>query len=168
MRRAWAYALVVLAGCGYAPLVTAAPFGAQRIAVLPFLEDEAVGIAPDLLQELSTLLAQGGTTLTVDRQHADAVLTGTVTESRAAPAPGFASVVSSYELSIVVKAKLVRADDTLFTTTVTATDDYLTSRDGTTSAPLLTEANRREAVRRLARTLARQLYDQLAMAGRGA
>jgi hypothetical protein len=165
--RAVASVLLVfgVSACGYRPLVSATPFGAERLAVLPFLEDEAVGIAPDLVQELSALFAEGGTRLTSDRQGADAVLTGKVKRSAASPTPNLSRVISSYELTVEIDARLVRGEKTVFATTLSATDDYLADPSDTRSSPLATEANRREAVRRLARVLARRLYDRLAMAG---
>ncbi len=158
-------AAVALSACGYQPLVTAAPFAAQRLVVLPFLEDDAVGLAPDLAQELSTLLARGGATLTVDRDAADAVVTGMITRVRAEATPGLTSLVSAYELTVEVSMRLVQKDATLFATTLSATDDYRASAADEPQSPLYTEANRREAVRRLAARLARQLYDRLSMAG---
>src|SRR5687768_7898377 len=65
-------------GCGYGLMHGAAPFGAQRVAVVPFAEQQPIGMAPEMAGHLARLLAAGGVTLVLDQGEADAVLTGRI------------------------------------------------------------------------------------------
>jgi hypothetical protein len=161
-----AFAGAALPGCGYKLVRPCAPFGASPVAVVPFLEDEPVGIAPDLAQALAELLAASGATLTNDRHAADAVLTGRVLTITTAPVANPSATIQMYRVTVTLLATLTRGKTELWRSQLTVSDDFLPA----TPAPLApttelaTEANRREALRRLARAAAQSLADQLRLA----
>lgn len=168
MTRALAFVVAANAvSCAYRVVGSDAPFGASRIAVLTFSELAPIGVAPDLSQELSLLLAHGGARLVADRSAADAVLTGRVIAARTAPVPiaDPRGAISAYQISLNVEARLESArGEALWSTVVSLDEDFLPD-DGqgapTTARTLGTEAQRRSALDRLARRAALEIYDRL-------
>ena len=133
------------------------PFGLHRIALVPFVEDVPVGIAGDLAADLAQEIGAHGVALSLDPAAADAVLTGRVLSAHTAPPP--AASVPSYRVTLVVLATLHKSKEQIWSTQISIADDFLPG--SVPDEPLSTEANRREALRRLSREAARTLVAQL-------
>jgi hypothetical protein len=155
-------------GCGYSVVQNRQPFGLTTIAVVPFAEDEAVGIAADLAQELSQQLAAGGTGLALSESGADGVLSGTVLAARTgnSPVSRIGQMAPSSSLVVMLDVVLRSHGREVWRRTVNVADDYLPG-GGYNTALLATETNRREALRRIAGEAARQIYKELLYAGLG-
>lgn len=154
-------------GCGYAIVQTGPVFGAQEIAVVPFVEDEPVGIAGDLATALAERLAAAGITLTPSRDRAGAVLSGRIVAvgTSTAPISDPTLPITIYRVNLVVLATLTRGKQELWHTQVVLNDDFLPNLNNTEpAADLGTEANRRESLLRIIRSLAQSLTDQLRIA----
>lgn len=154
------------ASCGYSVVQTHAPFGAHRIAVVPFAEAEAYGIAADLARELANELAAGGVDLVGSEDAADAVLTGEITTVRIDPA--VTAGISNYRLTLVATMQLKCKQGTTWGTQVAVQEDYLPPMRTGRAFTLATEANRREGLGRAALAAARELRAQLVAAGAAA
>ena len=101
--------LLISGGCGYTAVLTAAPFGAHRIAVAGFSEEMPLGLSADLTRELRERLAAGGVTLTNDMASATGVLTGTIVTARTVPSPtssGLGGRVTAYSIAVQIRATL--------------------------------------------------------------
>lgn len=153
-----------LADCGYTLVRSASLFGASRVVVEPFTEEVPLGISADVTQALAAGLAAGGLRLTQDREAADAFIRGVVVRSRTATSPtsgGLGSRVTAYRLNVSVRASLVSpAGKILWTGTTALFEDFLPGAGGE-GQTLITEANRRRALRRLAVKAAEELRAQL-------
>ena len=162
--RAFAWlAAVCLSGCSYHLIRSEAPFGAAKIAVMPFLETNTVGLAPELAQHLTRLLAAGGVGLAWDADDAQAVLDGTIHVNTGANATSLS--VSTYQLNATVQAALTDRDGTvLWSTTLGVKEDFLPASTSTAPQPMATETNRRMALHRLAERAAAQLHETLLVA----
>lgn len=163
-------------GCGYSVVGSRTIFGAHTIVVMPFVETQPLGLAPTLLQELSTLMATGGVALSTQRNQADAVLTGEIKNLSTAPevAPSAAanggSAVISYRLNAVIEAKLFVRGRQVWSTSLPVNDSFLPAPASNNAQVVLaqsltTEAYRREALVRIAQSAAFQLHEQMAVAG---
>ena len=156
-------AAAYLSGCHYHLIRSEAPFGAAKIAVVPFLETNTVGLAPALAQHLTRLLAAGGVALAWDTDDAQAVLDGTLHVSTGANATSLS--VSTYQLNATVHATLTDKDGTvLWSTTLGVKEDFLPASASTAPQPMATETNRRMALHRLAERAAAQLHETLLVA----
>lgn len=159
---------IALGSCGYRFVRSDKPFGVHYIAVVPFAEPEPVGIAPDLTHELARLLAAGGMVVIPNRSGAQAILSGEVLGFSASQSPikSPGENIPAYRVSISLKAHLVNVHGkTLWTTRVSAGEDYLAQGGRTPETVLVTEANRRRAIKRLAETTARRIHEELILAG---
>lgn len=165
-------AVLALVGhaCGYTVVQAGPPFGAERVAVVPFVEDEALGVAADLATELAQRLAGSGVALTTDRAGADAVLSGRIEPLGvgAAPVSSPSVPMTLFHLTLVANVTLTRGKAELWRARVVASDDYQALDPGSyaqlSGADLGSESRRREALRRASRSLARAIAEQLALA----
>ncbi len=142
------------------------PFGAKSIAVVPFDEMEPVGVGSEVAHELSLLLGSSGVRLSASTSSVDGVLRGIVLDSRttASPVSEPGQPIRSYQISLLVRATLESPEGKPYwSAEVPVRDDFVPADVGSTAAtaPLSTEANRREALKRVAREAARALYDEL-------
>ena len=137
--------------------------GARVVYLEPFDESEPVGLAPDVDTTLAQLLAAQGVSLTPDRNHAAAVLSGEVIAAKTSGSPISAGSVGTFRSRISVRAKLTAASGTiLWETTVHDSEDFLAaSRDQGDLEALITEGSRRRAGVRLARQVAQALQAHL-------
>jgi outer membrane lipopolysaccharide assembly protein LptE/RlpB len=158
---------LLIASCGYTVVRGDAPFGAHRIAVIPFQEDEPIGLSTELSRELAVLLAADGVHVTANAESADGVLTGVVLAAASSISPVAASGrIPAYRLRVVVRARLIDGERELWTASVNANDSFLPSESPASveTQTLETEANRRRALGRLAVSIARDLHQQLVIA----
>jgi len=178
-----AITIVVLAdltACGYQVLRGDRPFGASRVALVPFAEDVPVGLSPELASALAQQLAAEGMSIILDEQAADAVLSGRVVTSRTvqSPSSGVGARVPAYDIRVKIVAWLNdKAGKELWRTEVELGEAFLPSIrpsgevdvNGTLkpndNVLLETEANRRRALLRLADVAARTITERLAIAG---
>jgi hypothetical protein len=155
------------AACGYTVVRSRAPFGAGRIALLPFQEEAPVGLSADLSAALSQRLAAGGVQLSHDPNTADAVLGGTILSERtfASPVRDPAASIPAYTIMVRIRAHLLRRGETLWSAELEASETFLPSSSDTPKQTQLleTEANRRRALHRLAEQMARAIHEQLTL-----
>jgi outer membrane lipopolysaccharide assembly protein LptE/RlpB len=155
-----------LAACAYNVVSGSAPFGARRIAVVPFVEDEPIGLSADLAAALAERLANDGVQVVSDRELADGVLTGRVVSAstQRSPAVGSQTAVPAYDVTTRVEAVLNRGDRVVWRAALSLREDFLASQTGTDTQILATEANRRRALHRIVEQLARELHQRLVLA----
>lgn len=160
--------LVVLgsAACAYSVVSSGAPFGVHRIAVVPFVEDEPVGLSADLGVALAERLAAGGVRIVPNRETADGVLTGRIisASTQRSPTVGAQTAVPAYGVTTRVEAVLSRGDAVVWRTQLVVREDFLASQTGGDTETLETEANRRRALHRIVEELARELHERLVVA----
>ena len=153
---------VFLNACGYQTVYGKKPFGLSTLALVPFAEEEAIGIAPDIAQELSVRLAAGGMQLVASQDAADGVLTGVVVLARTEASPIAGANTPSYGLAVLIRAQLANQKGVLWKKDLWVRDDYLPNRDRTNIAyTLATETNRRQALSRIAIKAAEELHREL-------
>jgi len=161
-------ALVGLLSCGYQPLASGHPFGVSVVTLVPFGEETAVGLSPDLASALGRELAARGVALTSNRADADAVLAGRVVSSQTAlsPVAGVGAPIPAYDLRLQIVAWLHdRQGRELWRTTIDLEDRFLPSPNAGPARLLETEANRRRTLLRIAERAARMVVDRMGMAG---
>jgi hypothetical protein len=150
-------------GCGYHVVSGAAPFGAHTLAVVPFAEQQPLGLAPEMAAHLGRLLAAGGVHLALDEAEADAVLTGTIVATHA-PSTTL-KTVQIYTVGTLVHAELRDAHGArLWAGDVTLREDFLPTDPIQDIQPLVSETNRRTALRRLAERAAVAVHEALVVA----
>jgi len=168
--------LLLAAGCGYRVVRGDNPFGAEKIAVIPFAEEEPIGISGVVARELAALLARDGVHIVMSPEHADAVLSGTVLSEQTSKSPVAATgtTVPAYRIAVTVEAHLKRHNEKLWSGQANSRDSFLPARapqsnDWDTqhaqTHTLQTDANRRQALERLAVDLAHTLHQQLVIDG---
>ena len=154
--------LLLIGGCGYYLVHLDAPFGVKTICVVPFVEEEPLGLSPALTAKLSTLLAAEGLVLTTDRSAADGVLTGRIVEAGTAGSATNTKQIQIYRFIAKIEAQLVDQDGTkLWQKTINLEESFLPNREKGPSSALATDANRIMSLRRLAAEAARQLHTAL-------
>ncbi len=152
------------AGCGYQMIQADAPFGVRTLQLVPFVEEEPVGLAADLGAALAAALARGGVQLTGDRRTSDGQLTGTIVSENTYKA-SLEATVPAYEVQLVVHVELRRAGAVVWTTDVSASEAFLpATTDDADTQTLGTEVNRRKALARLAVRLADIIHERLVIA----
>jgi len=155
-------AFASLAGCGYTSLHHGTPYGVRRLALVPFGEQQPLGMSPDLAHALALELAACGVELVPSRSDADGVLSGEVTNIMTLPST-VGSGVAAYGVRALVGATLNVGGRVVWTTAQWVADDYQPGSGGLEYS-LATEANRREAVRRMAVAAAQQIRTALVLA----
>lgn len=164
----WRLAAVLLGAlqlqCGYRMLRSDAPFGASRIAVMPFVEQQPIGLTAELSHNLLQRLAQGGVDVVTDSRRAQAILTGTLSLYTV---PGATlQAVQLYNVDAVVHAELIDTQgQILWQQDVTVRESFLPPDPGQAPQPLTIESRRRVALARLAERAAHALHDALVVAG---
>lgn len=159
--RTSAVAALVLS-CGYTS-IRGPVFGAERVAVLPFAENQPIGVGADLAEQLGKLLAADGVRLSSSETRADAILRGTVVRTYARASPtARGGAIAAFSLHLSVRAELLgKNGEILWADTVSEESNFLSSPDTAVDGTLQTEANRRRALYRLAGELAAQLHSNL-------
>lgn len=151
--------------CGYSFLSTAAPFGRSTITVVPFREQQPLGISQSLAHHLALRLAQGGVSVQSSPSTPAATLSGKVVTARVSPSPASAVDVSVPSYRVQVQLQVVLSDDqgaTLWKRDYNLQDTFLAAKTGSTpDSILVTEAYRRRALERLAEESADQIYQDL-------
>jgi outer membrane lipopolysaccharide assembly protein LptE/RlpB len=137
--------------------------GAQRIALQPFAEAGPVGIAGELDAALARALAADGLNVLADARRADAVLTGTLSQSTT-PATTLRAV-QAYALVLRVQAELRTATGVVWRDSIALQEDFLPPDPDGDAEPLVTERRRRVALLRLAEQAAQRLVDDLRLDG---
>lgn len=152
---------VVLLGCGYhltggpAPL----PEGIRAVRV-PLFKNRTADIAVEttfteaMRVQLERAQVLGGAS-------SDAVLEGEVVALSTSQTPAANNALASYRLSGLLRLRLSRKGQVVSAADVSGFEDYLT---GAADDPLLSEANREEALHRLAVALAQEGYARIASA----
>jgi hypothetical protein len=152
---------LLAAGCGYRPLVGSAPFGRQRLSVLPFAEAEPNGMSAPMAVALSRRLAADGTQV-VSHGDTDGVLTGTLHVGNAPSAA--LRTVQIYAVVAQVHAELRdRNDVLLWQRDLQLKEEFLPTDPALDVQPLVSEARRRTALARLAEQAAGAVHDALAL-----
>lgn len=162
---------LLLTSCGYRFVGGQPPFGASRVAVTVFEETEPVGIASELTQALARFIAGTGASLTSDTTTADAVLSGEVVSAATYVSPFGAALdanngISGFRVDLRVRAVLRAPGGQIFwdSQVVQVSEDFVPALSTGDNAPLVTEANRRRALRRAVETAARRLHESLTLA----
>ena len=159
--------LTLLAGaCGYRPVSLAHPFGAQSVAVMPFVEHPPVGISDVLAARLGAALRAGGARVATATVDADAVLEG---ELRVTSRPGTTlQAVQVYHVDGVIDARWRGRDGAVcWSGQVSASESFLPQGTPGLRQPAATETQRRMALQRLAEALALRLEHALVAAQHG-
>lgn len=151
--------LLGIIGCGYQVVRGDQLFGRTRLAVLPFYETSAMGMAPDMMLHLSRMLAASGMQVTPDRAQAGGVVDGTLSFSTV-PSASRAGI-TTYQVVANVHAELQDPLGAVLWTHDTQLREEFMPVSGQDIQPLLTETNRRTAVRRLAEKAAALVHEAL-------
>jgi outer membrane lipopolysaccharide assembly protein LptE/RlpB len=157
--------VTAVTGCGYTFLSTAAPFGRSTITVIPFREQEPVGISQSLAHHLALRLAQGGVSVQSSPSTSAATLSGKVISARVSPSPASAVDVSVPSYRVQVQLQVVLSDNQgtiLWKRDYNLKDTFLAAKTASTpDSILVTEAYRRRTIERLAAESADQIYQDL-------
>lgn len=152
--------LCLLSACGYRVLSAAKPFGAQRVAIVPFMETQPIGISPDMAAHLNRLLAASGMEITGNLAEADAQLTGRIHIFNAPS--NSVNAVQIYTAGINLHAELKdRWGTRLWSGDFSLKEDFLPTDPTMDVQPLISETNRRTALRRLAEAAAQKIQSAL-------
>lgn len=158
-------ACAIMCACAYQPLHTGELFGGKRVAVLPPRENQPLGIAGILVDDLRRRLAAHGMELTNDVGTADAVLTGEVTSASTAPLPAAnGASVASFSTGVAYNAVLADRNGTpLWSGSFRGDDSFIldATQSDNSSQILATEGNRRVALVRVAESIAKQVESSL-------
>ena len=153
---------IVTSGCGYRVVSGERLFGAKQIAVQPFYEVQAVGMASEMSMHLTRLLAASGSQIVWSKTQAEAVLDGRITFNTTPSATR--AGVQAYQVGALVHAELLDTQGTcLWAHDAAIKEDFLPV-GGQDVQPLATEANRRAAIRRLAERSATLVHEALIVA----
>lgn len=154
-RRALLLGCVALAACGYRFAVPGAalPKGVGSVHV-PVFENRTPepNVEALVTEAVRERYARAGV---LGESGSEATLVGVVLAVSGSPIPTFASV---YNVSATVQVTLKRGGEVLGQATVSQAEDFSSGAD-----PVVTEASRSAALRRLADTLAREAVDALAV-----
>lgn len=167
MRVAALWLLLLQIGCGYTVIRGDHPFGAGSIAVVPFAESEPVGLAIDLTDAITTLLAADGVRIIGDESTADGIFTGRIIAATTTRSPtvGSNAPVPAYTVGTLIRASLTGANGKLlWTTSLRVTEDFIASTGTADTATSETESRRRRALRRIAEKAAREIHQRLVIA----
>lgn len=160
MRRAAAFALgLALWGCGYRFSAQGTLPGGERAVFVPIFVNSTAepGLEASFTQALRQQLSQRGLEGGPD---AKARVEGEVASLGASPTVlTTEGRLASYRLTATARLRLSKADKPVTQVEVTGTEDYLPGAD-----VLLTEANRRAALQRLAEAMMREGYELLSVA----
>lgn len=157
----WAL-LLLLVGCGYRftggtpPL----PDGIRSVRAPIFRNRTADASIQTTFTE--AMRAQLDRAQVLGGDGAEAVLDGEVVSLVSAPIFSPQGQLVSYRLTGVLRLRLLRDGKVISAADVSGFEDYLT---GASDDVLLSEANRREAISRLASTLAQDGYQRIASGG---
>ena len=160
--------LATAAACGYQLLHGNRPFGLSRIAVPPFSEEVPLGLSPDLTQAVAERIGGSGIMLVSDPSAAEATLDGRVLASSTvlSPTSGVGARIPAYAIGVQIEVRLVTsAGRELWRTQISVDESFLPASTPSDTALLETEANRRRALLRLAHEAAREIHEQLSLAG---
>ncbi|MEZ4270126.1 MAG: LPS assembly lipoprotein LptE [Myxococcota bacterium] len=149
------------------------PFGVKHLHIAGFQEDTPLGMAADLRRHLAQRLAQEGLILTPNRNEAQGILSGQLSHvvTRTDPTrSGVDARIPSYEISMDVTAQLTDPQGaTLWRFKQHFREDFLPGQsddpDDLSNLALITEDNRRQALRRLSQAAAREIYQHLIFIG---
>jgi len=153
-------------GCGYHFIDASAPYGVATMVVVPFQENEPVGLSQSLARELAILLAQRGVSIRTSSTERSGRLQGVITSSHVSPAPTSSvdTSVPSYRLRITVKAHLTGPDgDSLWKKSYTLNDTFLSASGYSPETALVTESQRRKAMFRLGQEFSKRIVEDLAL-----
>lgn len=158
----------LLESCGYVLVRGNNLFGANTIAVIPFAEEEPVGLTTDLSHALTRLLSQHGMHVTHNQEHAQAILTGAIVSSSTRTSPvSIGARVPAYNIRITIHAWLASPKGTKsWETRLTLEEGFLAAGSDTLpdARTLRTESNRTRALLRVSERAARMIHEQLMLA----
>lgn len=151
--------------CGYNSISGNNLFGAKRMLIIPFAENQPTGMGARVNQHLTYFLTASGMEITQNQDDADVILTGIISTSAGSNATRIG--VQTYILGAGVHATLKRVRDgsILWEQGADAREEFLPIGGGIDTQPLLIETNRRVAIVRVAENLAKQLHAALLFAG---
>ena len=159
--------LLLLTGCGYRLLSSPTPFNASSVTIIPFHENEPVGLSPILANYLSLQLAQSGVALSNSSNDTGATLTGYIKSAGivATPTSALESAIPSFQINLKLTVKLEDAKGrTLWNKAYTLTDSFLQDLKREPESVLVTESNRRVALNRLAQLASEKICSDLMIA----
>jgi hypothetical protein len=149
----------LLLGCGYhfTGGAAALPDGIRAVRVPVFKNRTAdVSVETTFTEAMRVQLERAQV---LGGPASDAVLEGEVVALSTSQTPAANNALASYRLSGLVRLRLTRNGQVVSAADVSGFEDYLT---GASDDPLLSEANREEALHRLATSLAREGYERIA------
>ena len=145
--------------CGYHLVGYDSPLGIKTISVVPFVEEEPLGLSADLTAALCERLASEGLILTTNRAEADGVVVGRVYDARSASSASNTRQIQVFQLIAKVEAQLKdKRGQKVWSKTITLEESFLPYKQGGANGALGTDANRRLALRRFAKEAARRLH----------
>ena len=153
-------------GCGYHILQAPAPFRQTHLCVHPYGENMPFGLAGELTHHVDRLLAMQGITLSRACHAEDALLSGLVVAATTGISPnGIGIRISAYQLSASILS-ILRAPngDVLWQFQTDARENFLPPQNQVVFDALAIEANRRNALVRLAQNAAHTIVAQLIVA----
>lgn len=161
-------ALIASVACGYrfTPQGGALPGDVRSVYVPMFVnrtpEPSVEAMFTDALRETLARRGREGGELSDARAEGEITQvvgsSGIVTLRSDGGSPSFQAEVTTFRVTVHARVRLRRGDETLADIRVSGTEDYL----NVAGSILETEANRRNALRRLANTLMEQAYARLA------
>ncbi len=156
--------LFLLTACGYRLLSSPTPFNASSVTIIPFHENEPVGLSPLLSNYLSLQLAKSGVALSNSTTDTGATLSGYIKSAGivATPTSALESAIPSFQISLKLAVKFEDAKGRiLWNKSYTLTDSFLQDLKREPESVLVTESNRRVALNRLAQSAAEQICSDL-------
>lgn len=161
----WVLFLPLTQSC-YSFVRTDRIFGYNQVAVPTFKEETPVGIAPQLTDELSHLLAADGLTLVAQQGQVEATLYGRIVSATTINSPSvLEGAIPAYSIRVRIACSLRdNASRELWSTTFELTEDFIPSPASDAKYPLESEANRRRALVLLSRRAASEIQQRLLVA----
>lgn len=156
--------LLITASCGYRALTSATPFNATSVTIIPFHENEPVGLSQSLANYLAIQLAQSGVALSKSLKPTGAILSGNIKSAAivATPTSAVDSAIPSFQINLKLAVKLKDAKGRiLWKKSYTLSDSFLQDLNKESESVLVTESNRRVALNRLSQAAAEQIYSDL-------
>jgi len=156
--------LLTSASCGYRPLSSATPFNATSVTIIPFHENEPVGLSQSLANSLAIQLAQSGVALSKSLKPTGATLSGNIKSAAivATPTSAVDSAIPSFQINLKLAVKFKDSKGRiLWQKSYTLSDSFLQDLDRQPDSVLVTESNRRVALTRLSQAAAQQIHSDL-------
>ena len=156
--------LLISASCGYRSLSSATPFNVSSITIIPFHENEPVGLSQSLANYLAIELAQSGVTLSKSTPPTGAILSGNIHSASmsATPTSAVDRTIPSFQINLRLSVTLEDAKGRiLWKKSYGLSDSFLQDFRKEPESVLVTESNRRVALNRLSQVAAKQIYSDL-------